>query len=477
MNHESRCLKISAVTDVRIWMLLPVLLLIALDPALADQSSVVKAENAFFRGSHQLSRDNISEALPALEEAVRLDPSVEKYRRVLAIAYNNQGIKLAKEGKPLEGLRSMETAITIEPKDSGLKGNFVSAVLQAVAGQGDKLKIEDRIYFVQKILEFEPENASAKKAMAAFLNNQGITQAQGGVSPAEIESLNAALAIDPSNQKIRKNLSMVYYNLALQKGKENAFEEQIELLRKSESYSTNDPLIRDGLGRALSNLAVIRGKQGKFDEQIALMKESSEMLPNDALIRKNLAAAYNNQALNAPELKTQERISILENSLKLDQKNQTTLSNLSTLLTKLAVDDFKAGSAAKAVSLLEKAIKMDPANKSAQSNLAAIYHNEALRKGEEGKSDEEIQLLNKALSLSGNNKTIKSDLAAAYNDQAVNYGKKGDHKQELQVLLKASKLDSENQVIKDNLAKARQRDTGKEKKSDTGSSSKKKQDG
>ena len=68
MNHGSRCLKISAVTDVRIWMLLPVLLLIALDPALADQSSVVKAENAFFRGSHQLSRDNISEALPALED-------------------------------------------------------------------------------------------------------------------------------------------------------------------------------------------------------------------------------------------------------------------------------------------------------------------------------------------------------------------------------------------------------------------------
>jgi tetratricopeptide (TPR) repeat protein len=251
----------------------------------ADQSSVVKAENAFFRGSHLLSRDNIAEALPALEEAVNLDPSVPKYKRVLAIAYNNYGIKLGREGRPLDGLRSMEKAMSVEPTDSELKGNFVSAVLQAVAGQSDKLKMEDRIYYVQKILEIEPQNVSAKKAMAAFLNNQGINHAKGIVSSSEIEALNSALEMDPTNQKIKKNLGMAYHNLALQKGKENSFEEQIDLLRKAESYLPKDSVTRDSLARALSNLAVIKGKEGKIDEQIGLLKESMELLPNDAAVK------------------------------------------------------------------------------------------------------------------------------------------------------------------------------------------------
>ena len=42
----------------------------------SDPTETQKAENAFFRGSHLLSRDNMTEALPALEEAVSLDPEM-----------------------------------------------------------------------------------------------------------------------------------------------------------------------------------------------------------------------------------------------------------------------------------------------------------------------------------------------------------------------------------------------------------------
>ncbi|MGD9819858.1 MAG: tetratricopeptide repeat protein, partial [Desulfomonilaceae bacterium] len=89
----------------------------------------------------------------------------------------------------------------------------------------------------------------------------------------------------------------------------------------------------------------------------------------------------------------------------------------------------------------------------------------------------EIQLLNKALSLASGNKTIKTDLALAYNDHAVNLGKKGDHKQELNLLMKAAKLDSDNPIIKENLARVKQRDTSKDKKSETAPPTKKKRDG
>ena len=142
----------------------------------SDPTETQKAENAFFRGSHLLSRDNMTEALPALEEAVSLDPENVKFKRVLAIAYNNYGIRLSKEGKTLQGLRFFEKALGVQPEDTEIRTNFFNACLQAVSVSDDRVNEKDKIYFLKKALEINPKDTVAKKALAALLNNASIVK-------------------------------------------------------------------------------------------------------------------------------------------------------------------------------------------------------------------------------------------------------------------------------------------------------------
>ena len=425
-----------------------------------------RAENAFFRGSHLLSRENMTEALPALEEAVNLDPANVKFKRVLAIAYNNYGIRLNKEGKALEGLKSFEKALGVEPDDKGIQTNFINACIQAVSAPADKLADKEKIYFLKKVLEINPKEVIAKKALAALLNNEGVTKGDSSNAQEEIKRLEDALSLDPGNLAIKKNLGIAYYNFGIAKGRSGAFEEEIDLLKKSEKLGGKDRATTQAMADALSNLAVTKGAAGDFKSQISLLKESLELSPNDVSIKKNLAGAYNNYAVKETSISFSDRSSNLENALKIDPRNQLTHSNLSSILTKEGVREYKSGQVNKAISLLEKALKHDPKNKVAQTNLAAIYHNQAITFGEKGKHDQEIQNLNKALAISPENAQIKQDLALAYNDLAVSLENKGDVKQQINLLSKAAKLAPDSKVIQENLTKAKQKESSKTTKSE-----------
>ncbi len=423
-----------------------------------------QAENAFFRGSHLLSRDNMSEALPALEEAVQLDPQNEKFRRVLAVAYNNYAIRLSKEGKTIEGLRLLEKANSVVPNDEQIQKNFVNACLQSLTVSDEHVPVSEKLYFVRKALEFDPAEPTLKKAMAALINNEGVTRNPGKISSEEIKRLEEALTLDPSNPKISKNLCVAMYNLALEHEKNGQLEDGADLLRKAAKLCPKDHAVAQALAGTLSNLAVVKGNGGDFESQISLLKEALELKPGDSTIRNNLAGAHNNYAVESNSLDFASRLSNFESSLKLDAKNPLTHSNLSNILAKEGVVEYKAGKISKAIELLEKSLKHDPKNKAAQSNLAAIYHNQAISYGEQGKHEQEIQRLNKALAVAPDNQQIKTDLALAYNDYAVSLEKKGDAKQQISLLNKAIKLAPDNKVIKENLARAKEKEnSGKTK--------------
>ncbi|MGC8659858.1 MAG: tetratricopeptide repeat protein, partial [Desulfomonilaceae bacterium] len=309
-----------------------VISLFAIGFASAESSSPTekqRAENAFFRGSHLLSRENMTEALPALEEAMQLDPENAKFKRVLAIAYNNYGIRLNKEGKVLEALKSFEKALGVQPDDKGIQTNLINACIQAVSAPSNKLAEKEKIYFLKKVLELNPKEVVAKKALAAILNNQGVSKSDSSNSQDEIKRLEDALSFDPGNLAIKKNLGIAYYNLGIAKGKSRAYEEEIDLLKKSEKLGVKDREISQAMASALSNLAVTKGSAGDFKSQISLLKEALKLSPNDMTIKKNLAGAYNNYAVKDASLGFSDKTSNLENALKLDPRNQLTHSNLS----------------------------------------------------------------------------------------------------------------------------------------------------
>jgi tetratricopeptide (TPR) repeat protein len=411
----------------------------------------VQAENAFFRGSHLLTRDSLSEAVSVLEKAVKLDPENPKYKNVLAVAYNNLGIKLNKEGDYKDGMAYLSKAMTVASEDKEIRQNYMQSAFEAVGAPDDKFSPDDKILLLNEILDQEPDNETAKKSLAALLNNSAVVKGRSGDYEEEVARLEKAIATEPGNPKIKKNLSTAYFNLSTAKSKAGEYEEEIRLLKAAQNIAPKDSIIIQHMGRAFSNLA---SKQGDVSAQIELLKQSLEIFPGDGVTKSNLAAAYNNAAVSDTKMSAEERVAYLENALKLDPKNQTTTANLAGLLVREAIKDANEGQINQAIEILEKVLKIDPGNKASQKNLAAIYHNEAL----------EMELLQKALNFAPSNPEIKADLATAYNDFALALGKKGDSKQELLYLTKAAKLVPDNKIIQDNLAKVKQKNAKEEKK-------------
>ncbi len=155
----------------------------------ADPSDAVQAENAFFRGSNLLSRNNISEAVASLEKAAKLDPQNLKYKSVLAVAYNNLGLKLNREGNVAEGVRFLGKAVNLTPDDKDIRFNFVNAAFHAASLPDDKVPLTDKVAFVSQLMEVDPENPSGRKLLAALLNNSGVAKGRGGSHEQEVAAL------------------------------------------------------------------------------------------------------------------------------------------------------------------------------------------------------------------------------------------------------------------------------------------------
>ncbi len=193
---------ISPVTLKNVCMMCFLLIILCASVARGEEASdPVQAENAFFRGSHLLSRESISEAVDALEKAVKLDPKNAKYKSVLAVAYNNLGLRLNREANYRDALRFLSNAMEMAPDDNDIRANFVQAAVQAASAPEEKIRTDDKIAALKRVVELEPENASARKVLAALVNNAGVTKGKTGSHQQEVEELEKALSLDPENPR------------------------------------------------------------------------------------------------------------------------------------------------------------------------------------------------------------------------------------------------------------------------------------
>ncbi|MEW6352104.1 MAG: hypothetical protein AB1646_23885 [Thermodesulfobacteriota bacterium] len=465
----------------------------------ADVDNAVEAENEFFRGSHLLSQGKVAPALASLERAVALNANQPKYKQVLAVALNNHGLKLEKEGNTREAIRMLIKAETLVPEDQEIKSNLVQTILQSLNSTDKQVGVPEKIDFLRHLLKIDPDHATGKKALAVLINNEALRQSRKGNGAQEVAALEEALSLDPDDPKIKRNLAIAYVNLvadregnkaagghgagpdaradsavratpgATMAGNDSSSgtEHDLALLRKALELAPKEKAVKDALATAISNMAVDKGRNGQITEQITLFKEALKVNASDQVVKRNLAAAYNNLAISqGSNTPFEERVGHLDASLKIDPDNKETKKNLGEVLKREAIRLAGKDQYPRAVELLEKAVRTDPSNESAKTNLALAYHNVALKKGEDGKPEEEIQYLQKGHELAPANTGIKTDLAMAYNDYAVGMGRKGDSKGELTYLAKAAKLLPDNEIIRENLSRARSKapDTGKKKK-------------
>ena len=166
-----------------------------------------QAENAFFTGSHLLSKGNFSEAVESLEKALELDSGNVKYRQVLAVAYNNLGLKMNREGSYGEGVRALGHALNLAPEDKDIRSNFIAASFHAANAPDDKVNLAEKIDILRRVLEIQPDSPATKKALAAFLNNEGVAKGRRGEGTGEVTTLEEATQLDPSNSQLKRNLA------------------------------------------------------------------------------------------------------------------------------------------------------------------------------------------------------------------------------------------------------------------------------
>ena len=105
---------------------------------------------------------------------------MRRYRQVLAVAYNNLGLRLTRERNVRDGVLFLSKALNVGPDHKEIRSNFVQAVLQAVTDPEEKITVEEKVDFLKQVIEIEPGNTAAQKAMVILLNNCGVAKGRTG---------------------------------------------------------------------------------------------------------------------------------------------------------------------------------------------------------------------------------------------------------------------------------------------------------
>ena len=158
----------SELVAILIFLALMVLTGATIPAFLSNSAASAEAENAFFTGSHLLSRENLPGAVESLERAVELDPGNEKYRQMLAVAYNNLGLKLTRDGNFREALRALSNALNLASEDKDIRSNLIAAAFQAANAPDDKVTSSEKVECLRRVLEIQPDSPATKKALELY---------------------------------------------------------------------------------------------------------------------------------------------------------------------------------------------------------------------------------------------------------------------------------------------------------------------
>ncbi len=63
---------------------------------------------------------------------MRLEPQNSKYKNALAVAYNNLGLKLNKDGNYRDGLSFLSKALGLDSDDKDVRSNLTHSVFEAM---------------------------------------------------------------------------------------------------------------------------------------------------------------------------------------------------------------------------------------------------------------------------------------------------------------------------------------------------------
>jgi tetratricopeptide (TPR) repeat protein len=217
------------------------------------------SEAVYLHGYAYLMLGRPAEAIPSLEEAVRLDPDRVERLNALAQAYEQAGGQ-----DPVRIERLYREALRIQPAHADARLNL-GRFLQA-SGRSEAAKSE-----YEEVIRVESWNA------LGYYNLGTVALQEGRLDEAE-ELLNKALKLDPFDGGTLSNLGLVH----LQR---NDIAEARNVLETAVERAPNHPEALENLGSLYLNLEA-------EEDAVAYLARAAEALPSSADIHAKLALAY-----------------------------------------------------------------------------------------------------------------------------------------------------------------------------------------
>jgi len=214
-----------------------------------------------------------------------------------AMAHNNLGAALAKQGKFDEAIKEYMAAIRSRPNHAEAYNNLGNAL----ASQG---KIEKAIYYYRKALQIKPYLLEAHF-------NIGVRLAERGKIEEAIAHHRKALTVDPEYPNAHYGLGLA---LAIQGKTEEAIAQYEEAIRFKSNYAE----AHAGLGLALAEL-------DRTEEAIGELRKAIWLNPKDAVSRYNLSNALARQG------KIEEAIKECREAIRIEPDMAQAHNNLAVL--------------------------------------------------------------------------------------------------------------------------------------------------
>jgi tetratricopeptide (TPR) repeat protein len=217
------------------------------------------SEAVYLHGYALLILKRFDEAIPSLEESVRLEPNKAERLNALAQAYEYAG-----DRDPVRIERLYREALRVQPKLADIRLNL-GRFLQS------RGRIDDARGQYRQVVEDESWNA------LGYYNLGTLALLEGNLEEAE-EQLGQSLTLDPLSGATLTNLGLVH----LQK---NKIAEARRLLETAVERDPELPEALDNLGSLYLNLEV-------EEEAVTYLKRATEVRPYAAGIHAKLALAY-----------------------------------------------------------------------------------------------------------------------------------------------------------------------------------------
>ena len=348
------------------------------------------------RGKMLLDQGKSDEAIAALREAIRLDPTlgsahntlgmilddqgksneaIDEYREAIrldplsALAHSNLGIALTEQGNIEEAIGHLQEAIRLEPRFALAYSNLGVALIQ----QG---KIEQGIDHHRKAIRLDPNLAWAHYRFGGALFSQGALEGA-------VVEYREAIRLDP-------NLAVAHSFLGAVLNEQGNFEEGVAELREAIHLDPNVAWGHYNLGSALLNL-------GKQEESVAASREALRLNPNNphfVLAHSNLGAALLLQG------NREEGMAELREAVRL-------APDLARAHTVLGMALARLGELEQALAEFREASRLEPANAVLWMQLAQWYK-------QMGRDEDALHSMEMGLKADPGNAVILNDIGWFY---------------------------------------------------------------